>query len=840
MIPFKSWSKHIVGGEITYDYVGVGSGGGNLYDVYLTMYRDCNSTTPFDDEISLSFFNASNNNLVKNATVLFQSSQQIPITSYNPCVVPPSGICYDKSTYATRVELPASNNGYYVSWQRCCRNETITNIVDPGTQGLTLTTFFPATNIINSSPRFNDLPPMFICVGDTFNFNHSAFDPDGDVLVYSLVNPLHGADQNSPAPQQATIRPYQTVPFLSPYSLANALGGSQPLTINSNTGVLSAIAQTQGQFVFAVNVREYRNNVLLSEVTRELQVNVTFCQPNVAPNLTLQSSPLIQGDTLTFIEGQPNCFPIKLQDPNSLDSIFIFGNGIIFDNSSAEASLQDSSRGIMLPSLCWQPNCDQIGLFTPFTIYYRDNYKCPKPNVDSTIYWAKVIPGIPPAPTLQCVSVINPNQIQLTWLPVLSFSSFVQYEIWRNDGTGFIKLDSVQNINSSTYIDIQAFDNQNISYQYYIRVVKNCNGLIVYSDGNSVSSMTIQINQLQAQTFEVKWTNFSNGVTYELMSNDGGNDLLETSTQNLFYQKTICNFNGSFRVRVRHASGCYSYSAYCDTISVVNDLPFATEFCGLNVSVNNDGIQLNWKKSDISDLKHYRILRKSGNNFTPITTTQDTFYFDSDVQVLNQSYCYAIEVVDLCDQSARSETFCSVVLQSYSEPYFVDLNWNTFNNPFSVTQYDIFTNIGTSETDFQSLTSQNILTFHDENIDVAKGKYCYRVQAQAAGGCGGSSWSNVVCESFPVIVYFPNAFSPNADGMNDELILKSIFVESIDLQIFDRWGQMIYQATDPYFKWDGKHKNGKEVPEGVFAYRMKINGFDGKKLEKFGTITLIR
>jgi len=67
-------------------------------------------------------------------------------------------------------------------------------------------------------------------------------------------------------------------------------------------------------------------------------------------------------------------------------------------------------------------------------------------------------------------------------------------------------------------------------------------------------------------------------------------------------------------------------------------------------------------------------------------------------------------------------------------------------------------------------------------------------------------------------LYVPNAFSPNFDGVNDEFKpLSGCELMSYDLKIFDRWGSLIYQSTDPNEGWDGTF-NGKNMPNDVFVW----------------------
>jgi len=89
-------------------------------------------------------------------------------------------------------------------------------------------------------------------------------------------------------------------------------------------------------------------------------------------------------------------------------------------------------------------------------------------------------------------------------------------------------------------------------------------------------------------------------------------------------------------------------------------------------------------------------------------------------------------------------------------------------------------------------------------------------------------------------VYLPNAFSPNNDGVNDELYVRvfSAFEISIELIIYNRWGQEVFSTKDPNQRWDGTFK-GKDLPTGSYGYYLIID-CDGTEVKKQGNVSIIR
>lgn len=290
---FKANATHIVGGELNYKYLG-----SNNYEIRLTVYRDCYvGVPPFDDPAYVGIFNSSNQ-LLQTLTMPFRGLDTLPPTINDPCTIPPLDFCYEVTTYIDTVNLPPLTGGYQISYQRCCRNVNILNIVNPSCIGATYYATIPGPEVVavNSNPVIKFWPPPFICVNKPWSFDDSAIDYDGDSLVYELFMPYDGLTPDcpivtSPVPSPAVTScpntvascppvpvspPFNTIVWQAPYSTANMLGGV-PMQINSSTGLVTATPNTQGYFVIGIKVKEYRNGVFLSETRRDFQLIVKPC-----------------------------------------------------------------------------------------------------------------------------------------------------------------------------------------------------------------------------------------------------------------------------------------------------------------------------------------------------------------------------------------------------------------------------------------------------------------------------------------------------------------------------------------------------------------------------------
>lgn len=90
-------------------------------------------------------------------------------------------------------------------------------------------------------------------------------------------------------------------------------------------------------------------------------------------------------------------------------------------------------------------------------------------------------------------------------------------------------------------------------------------------------------------------------------------------------------------------------------------------------------------------------------------------------------------------------------------------------------------------------------------------------------------------------MWIPGSFTPNHDGLNETFGPSTIFgLTKFKMQIYDRWGEKLFESQDPKMPWDGRDLKGDDVPEGVYAYQISFRYIDGKIFVYQGTITLMR
>jgi len=90
------------------------------------------------------------------------------------------------------------------------------------------------------------------------------------------------------------------------------------------------------------------------------------------------------------------------------------------------------------------------------------------------------------------------------------------------------------------------------------------------------------------------------------------------------------------------------------------------------------------------------------------------------------------------------------------------------------------------------------------------------------------------------ILFIPNSFSPNGDGVNDVLFVRATGIKNILVRIYNRWGEKVFETYDINKSWDGTYK-GKPLNTGVFAWYAEVEFNDDNKIVyRKGNVTLVR
>jgi gliding motility-associated-like protein len=123
----------------------------------------------------------------------------------------------------------------------------------------------------------------------------------------------------------------------------------------------------------------------------------------------------------------------------------------------------------------------------------------------------------------------------------------------------------------------------------------------------------------------------------------------------------------------------------------------------------------------------------------------------------------------------------------------------------------------------------------------AEGEYCAQLTVQSTKGC--TSVSNLCIVIEPEFTFFiPNGFTPNDDGINDEFYGVGSFINTYEMLIYDRWGNMIFYTDDQEKHWNGGVNNNSAdiVQEDVYVYVVNLTDFKERKHKYIGKVTIVK
>ena len=703
-------ATHIIGGEIYYDCLG-----NNQYRITVKVFRDCfQGQAPFDNPLNLGIYNG-NGNLVQNLLMDFPGSSFVPPVITNPCFQAPTNVCVEVAVYQTIVTLPPNVNGFNLVYQRCCRNNSIVNIFNPGATGSTYTAFIPPPDlaICNNSPRFTNFPPIVLCVGDNLNFNHGASDPDGDQLVYSFCTPFEGATAQAPMPTPAGPPPYGLVNFVPPYNSGYALASNPAIQIDATSGVITAVPSQIGQYVVGVCVSEIRNGQVLSINKRDFQFNVVACETDL---------------TVDFIA------PITIVEPNEQPCK---GLNVSFVNQSIGGNTYLWDFGVL------GTNSDQSTLFNPTFNYPSEG-----------IYTITLIanPGLPCTDTsYQTITIYN------ELIPAINVQA------------------------------PQCLLNNSFNFSAAGNFSPNTN--FQWTFGNNASSSTSNFPNPTNIVFD-------NAGTYWVS--------LEVSTD-------LCDAVDSIEVSI--------YPPLPTEIQLepkIGCQPLIVQF--QNTVPTSLGAQFFWTFGDGT----------TSPNENPFHTYSQTGNYDVSLQIINTLGCadsaYVFET-NLVTVKQKPIAGLTANPQSVSilEPTVVFVN-NSID--------DIACNLIPGDGPILNtcnLTYNYTLPGDFNAMNIIVNEF----------GCKDTAYAKVKVEA-NIVLYVPDAFTPNGDGLNDGFRAYGEGINSFEMHIFDRWGDIVFQSDNIEQQWNGRANGGDKIStSNIFSYLIKYSDFYNKPHTRKGRVALI-
>lgn len=728
-------------------------------------------------------------------------------------------------------------------------------------------------NIIgyNNSPQLLNPPIAFGNVGQVFTHNPNAFDPDGDSLTYSIMAPL----QASGLPVSGYSSPDQIAPGPNNQISINQHTGELTWNAPQLAGIYNIvilIREYRGGILIGTVIRDLQ---IIIDATDNLppvlsvplqickvagdtiRINLSAYDPNITNKVTLSANggPFeVATNPATFTAGTPaNPVSGAFQWNTTCDHLLKNDYLVVFNAvDDFDSPPLTDSRTLTIKLLAPPPSDFTATLNTlnkTVSLRWDSLYVCSGNDkfLNFTI-WRKKGCGTP-------LDTCNPDLAALGYVPIGTTVNYsfidanirsgnqYSYRVVANFGdrslSGVI-LNRFQGLASTEACVVIPADIP-LMYNADVRATDAVNGQIYVEWSRPFAERLDTIANPGPYVFELYRASGINGTNYSL---------IHTISAATF---SAINDTSFLDTGLNTVANAYTYKIVF--FARTNDSIGSTEPASsvfLTVRPAYQALSLSWDFSVPWVNSSYVIYRKlpGGSSFDSLTTITNTVY--ADTNLINDSlYCYKIKAIgsysvpglksplinfsqEVCARPSDTTLPCTPVLtvnnfctdsKLDTTEYKNYLSWTYTQTASCVTNDIRVVRILYGPTSADSLkqidsVANSVFNTYTHVLSQRSLAGCYAVQAVRING-NASPLSNKVCVDNCPIYILPNTFTPNGDGQNDLFtpIHPYRFVDKIDMKIYNRWGNLVFQTSDPEISWNGNdYKTNKPLYTGVYYY----------------------
>ena len=708
----------------------------------------------------------------------------------------------------------------------------------------------------NNTPVLLNYPIDKAALHQVFIHNPAAYDPDGDSLSYKLAVCLEEGGVEIP---DYTLPPYDNAFYVD--SITGDLVWDSPTMV--------------GIYNVAMLIEEWREGIKIGTIIRDMQIEVKESDnlpPVIAPieNICVEA-----GTKVEFI--------ISATDPNG-DNVSLEATGGPFMAESSPAVFTIpafSPSGVFTGKFTWQTNCSHVRE-QPYQVTFRaaDDYFGLN-LVDIKNMKIKVIAPAPENLSLEP----NNKTIFVSWNKSVCDNA-IAYEVYRRISSfGFTPGDCETGVPAYTgyhkifqtdgYLDTSFIDNdggqglrQGIEYCYMVNALF-ADGAKSYASEEACDRLVRGIPIIT--NVSVENTDSQSGDIYLAWSKPTELDTLAVNGPFKYYiYRSIGIWGENLElidslylnglddtIYYDHNLNTLDYP-YSYKVELFNDelgnrfligAPQIASSTFINIYAEDNRLNLHFDKNDPWIDSLFVIYRLNENTllYDSIGYSDSLGYFDTGL-INGKNYCYKVKGIGTyqidhiihplinfsqinCGEPIDTVPPCQpdLTVSSDCEAFINFLSWTNPNESCAddAIAYKIYY---TDSYDgdlyvIATIDSANITSFTHNFLDSTLTMAgCYAVSAIDSFQ-NESEISKRICIDDCSYYELPNVFTPNNDGKNDfyRPIEPYRFVEKIDIKIFNRWGNLVFQTENPEINWDGTNMTTKgKVPDGVYYYTCDV------------------
>jgi gliding motility-associated-like protein len=718
----------------------------------------------------------------------------------------------------------------------------------------------------NSSPVFSFPPVDKACIGECFEHNPGAYDPDKDDSLSFEISASRQANG-------FTVTGYSFPDY----------GAGGHYGIDARTGLLSWCTPVNtGEYNLAFIVKEWRKNTsgvyqLIGYILRDMQVIVGDCKQNHPPDVQVPQDTCVEAGSI--IEKD-----IFITDPDTSQIVKVEGGGGPFSGPLPYATLSNVSSIGPIGSagfkarFRWQTTCDHIRRQSYQSTFKATDNGSPTKLVTFKSFNIRVLP-----PAVKNVTAFPVGSaIKITWdLSTCSTTNnpISGYKIYRkNDcntftyspcqsgvpsSTGYTLVGDTNNA-ANSFVDNNNGDGLVVGQNYSYMVVA------VYNDGTESFGSAAICAELKRDVpvllnVDVMSTSANTGSVFirwsRPLTTPGNLNLSDYPGPYEFNLKHRAGNTGNFTTVFKSANANFfaldTSFVHTDLKTVSDQEQYIIEFISGTVTVGSSQIAtsvflstvpadrqitLSWNSKTPWNNKKYYIMRKdpASSTYSQVATTTLTTYSDTFNIANRNTYCYYVVSEGEYSDSAiykplinRSQESCAkaidltnpctptLQIEADCPTGYVKVMWNNVRPICSDDVVRYILSYKPSLTDEYTTVETDTTFFEYHGLTLISG--CYAIQSVDSSGNISSKSADFCIDNCPEFE-LPNIFSPNGDNNNDHFMaIKVRQIREINLNVFDRWGNLVYHTKDPYFKWNGVSIiTNLAVSEGVFFYTCEV------------------
>jgi gliding motility-associated-like protein len=312
-----------------------------------------------------------------------------------------------------------------------------------------------------------------------------------------------------------------------------------------------------------------------------------------------------------------------------------------------------------------------------------------------------------------------------------------------------------------------------------------------------------------------------------------------------------CNVEYTYKIEGEEANG-NAQKSFSDTANALpkwDYTPPSNKLVRASV-LDDEMVEIEWDSviNSMIPITNYVIDKSIDGSLYSTWKKYDNHTFsdiDKHVLVDDYSYFYRTYAIDECNDTSAVWNFGKTILLDVdtTKDQRPNANWSHYlgwteditHYAIEIKNNGVFTEIATFP--FKDTTFIDLITDLNQRPD-----YCYRIVGYKeimANERQIISISNEDCSPVKSKIYYPNAFSPNADNLNDFYITPSEYIKDFYIRIYNRWGEKIFESFDLTQNWDGTYK-GEMSKVDAYAVIVTTTGVDNERRVHRGTITLVR